>query len=344
MVKFCKGCNIPKIVSRDQVWQPNGSIIAKKVPTFRVVGLEVDHFVNLYKNLEDIFGETIPTCFTQGTRKNARIYIDGLLRGPLGYIARSWIGSKKVYDAMTETCLGLGYGLPIVTEYERKRNLVVEITDTVYPPHFLGDLRGAFEATERVPSKGYWVQISKNKVRFIIKATDKDDPLEDKFNFYEKEQEDLGEEMETCNFCGLPKGLTRFQWDEGTYRIYDTIMEERIMFVGFNDVIAIMHELEELVGDLIRGHVRDITVPYGRAIGKNLKEKAFEYFEKDLRLKGTGIGTFEQKGDLVRWEIHNPFYTPFLEGKLTGMYEAVMGHRPEVELSKKRNVLTLEMD
>jgi len=42
MVKFCKSCNIPRMVSRDQTWLPNGSIVAKKVPTFRLLTLEMD--------------------------------------------------------------------------------------------------------------------------------------------------------------------------------------------------------------------------------------------------------------------------------------------------------------
>ena len=95
MVKICKTCQIPLIVSRDQVWNPNGTIVAKEVPTFRLAVMEWTQFSNLYSSLEKTFGEVIPNCFTQGTRKNAKTYIDGLLSGPIGYIARSSLGTRR---------------------------------------------------------------------------------------------------------------------------------------------------------------------------------------------------------------------------------------------------------
>ena len=138
MVKLCKTCKIPSIVARDQVWNPNGTIVAKEVPTFRLAVMEWPQFSNLYSSLEKTFGEVIPNGFTQGTRKNAKTYIDGLLAGPIGYVARSSIGSKKAFDTLVETCLGLGYGRPTIIDYKRKKSITVEIEDTIYPPLFLG--------------------------------------------------------------------------------------------------------------------------------------------------------------------------------------------------------------
>jgi hypothetical protein len=105
-----------------------------------------------------------------------------------------------------------------------------------------------------------------------------------------------------------------------------------------------MHELETLVGELIRDHVKDIMTPWGVAVGKKLGDKAFEHMAKDLTLKGAGYAAVERKGDLVTWKIHNPFYTPILEGKLAGVFQGAIGHKPDVHVEKDENLLTLHMD
>jgi len=343
MVKLCKACKIPIIVSRDQVWNPNGTIIAREVPTFRLAIMDWPQLTNLYTSLEKTFGEVIPTCFTQGTRKNAKTYIDGLLAGPIGYVARSSLGSRKAYDTLIETCLGLGYGRPTITEYKRKKSITAEIEDTVYPPLFLGDLRGAFEAVDRLPTKGHFEAVSKTTTRFTVEAAEKEDPLEDRFNTYDRNLDLTGRDMDRCDKCGLPSGLTRFKWDTQTFHIIDTLMGEKVFLFGFNDIIAIMHELEGLVGDLMRGMVRDLTLPYGRGIGKKLGAKAFDHTVEDMRLKGMGLAKYEQDGNKVHWEIRNPFYTPILDGKLSGIYEEVLGRAPKVELKREGTVLTINM-
>jgi hypothetical protein len=343
MVKLCKACKIPKIVSRDQVWNPNGTIIASETPTFRLAVMEWPEFSSLYSNLEKTFGKVIPTCFTQGTRKNAKTYIDGLLAGPIGYVARSSIGSRKAYDTLVETCMGLGYGRPTITDYKRKSSITVDIVGTVYPPLFLGDLRGAFESVDRVPTRGRFEAISETTTRFIVEATEKEDPLEDRFNTFDKNLDLTGREMDRCETCGLPSALTRFKWDTKNFHINDTLMGERVFLFGFNDLTAILHELETLVGDMMRSLVRDLTLPFGREIGRKLGTKAFDQTVEDMRLKGMGLAKYEQDGNKVHWEIRNPFYTPILDGKLSGIYESVLGRVPKVEHKREATVLTINL-
>jgi hypothetical protein len=343
MVKLCKTCHLPTIVSRDQVWNPNGTIVATEAASFRLAIMEWPEFSSLYSNLQKTFGDVIPTCFTQGTRKNAKTYIDGLLSGPIGYVARSSLGSRKAYDSLIDTCLGLGYGRPTITDYKRKKSITVEIVETVYPPLFLGDHRGAFEAVDRVPTRGRYETISKTTTRFMVEATEKEDPLEDRFNTYDKTLDLTGRDMDRCETCGLPSGLTRFKWDTEKFHILDTMMGERVFLFGFNDLTAILHELETLVGDMMRSMVRDLTLPFGRDIGRKLGAKAFELTVEDMRLKGMGLAKYEQDGNKVHWEIRNPFYTPILDGKLSGIYESVIGRAPKVELKREATVLTINM-
>jgi hypothetical protein len=343
MHKVCKSCTIPIVVSRDNVWLPNGTIVAEKVPTFKIMILEVDYFKRLYSDLEGLFGKAIPNCITQGTRKNAKIYINGLLKGPLGYVARSRFGSRKVYDALVDSCLALGYGRSHVVEYERGTSLQVDIVDTIYPPHFLGDLRGAFESVEKKPSKGRWKSGSGGVVHLTVEVSEDEDPLEDRFDYQEARQHQVGEPYPTCPSCGLPTELGRFEWDLDRFWIHDSLFDQRVLILGFNDMIAIMHELEKLVGDLLREKVKDLTVPFGRAIGERLGEKAIDGFAEDLRIKGWGYPTLERTGTHVKWRISNPSYTPFIEGRLVGIYEAVNGRTPEVRTEKSDGILTIEM-
>ena len=172
----------------------------------------------------------------------------------------------------------------------------------------------------------------------------KEDPLEDRFNHFDKNLDLSGQELDKCPSCGLPKGLARFKWDTERFHINDTLLGEKVFLFGFNDIIAILHELETLVGDMIRPMVRELTAPYGREVGKKLGAKAFDITAEDMRLKGMGLARFERTGDQVKWEIKNPFYTPILEGRLSGIYEEIIGRAPKVVMKREGAVLSIAME
>ena len=196
---------------------------------------------------------------------------------------------------------------------------------------------------DRVPNQGRFKAVSKTTTRFTVKAAEKADPLEDRFNHYDKLLDMTGQELERCKSCGLPTGMRRFKWDTEKFHINDSLLGDKVFLFGINDITAIMHELETLVGDLLRGMVREQTIPYGRAIGK-AGAKAFDLTVEDMRMKGLGLARYEQNGDKVKWEIHNPFYTPLLDGRLSGIYEEVIGRAPKVELKRDGAVLTIAME
>jgi hypothetical protein len=346
-MSLCKTCGVPSILSRDQKWNANGTITIPKEERFRLVMLESVSFIGLLRSLEVKFGEIIGKVMTQATKKNAKLYVDALLSGPLGLLARSVLGGKKVYNALAETTNALGYGKTTIEKYERKKLLAITIVDTIYPPHFLGDGRGAFESVERVPSKGTFQLVEQGPVLkhfFEVKRAKKDDEISDALNFQADVAIPCGVEMPRCQGCGLPMGLVeRFKWDFPNGKIMDTKTGDRVFLMGFNDVVAVLRELENLVGELVPHWTRELNVRYGRNFGKRIGANAHEIMASEIGLKGMGYAKVQVNGEEVSWTITNPFYVPMLEGRLLGLYEGVYGKQPKKQLMESAKLMHMNL-
>jgi hypothetical protein len=324
-MKVCKVCQIPDIVGRDQIWNRDGTITITGDPRFRMGVLEVDLFRDIVARLETIVGPSIHNMFMEGKRKNARHYIDSLLKGPLGFLVRhTKAGGKKAYLKLLETSTGLGYGKVDLEVYERKQKVGGTIHDPYYTPLFMGDVRGAFESIERLPSKGTWDDLGDRATLLVERAGDKD-KLEERFLFKEKSRLDGEVTYEVCEECGLPKDLKQFEWQTESGKIMDNIMKKRVFIMGLNDINAVFMELEEAIGDIVPKSVSDANREFGLNLVKDGQIKSYRELVKDMTIKGMGESDYREDKEGKKFIYRNPFNRHYLVGRSLGVFEGLEG-------------------
>jgi hypothetical protein len=335
-MKPCPVCGIPDVLSRDQVWNPDGTISLPKDKDFKMGFIEVNMFRDIVKRIEAIIGPPIHNMFMEGKRKYARRYIDNLLKGPLGFIVRhTKFGAKKVYEQLIHTATTLGYGNITLEFYDRKQRVGGHVDEAYYAPLLLGDVRGAFESVERLPSKGIWEEESPTRAKISVEKAGEEDKLEKRF-IYEDTIRLPGEiKYERCEKCGLPVELQRFKWITEKGFIMDEKSQQRFFCMGLNDINAVLVELEEAIGDVIPGSIFEANKDEGLAQVKAGVIKDLDGLSRDMALKGMGNLTVSREGDLFKVTIKNLFNKNFMMGRVIGTIEGLEGPMDEPKVVKE---------
>lgn len=340
-MKPCKECGIPDIIGRDQKWSPDGTIPIPGDPTFRMGILEVNVIREISAKLEAVVGPSIHGMFMEGKRKNARHYIDTLLKGPLGFLVRhSSAGGKKAYQTLLQTSTALGFGHVILEVYERKSRVGGTIHNPYYTPLFLGDVRGAFESIERTPSKGEWKDEG-SSAKIMVEKAEGEDKLEKRFSFSTGAGLAGDLKYTPCKACGLPMELTRFKWDLEKGIIMDTKADERVVIIGINDINAVFVELEEAIGAPVPEAIIEVNREYGKSIVKKGIITGYGDLVRGAGLKGLGYVIFSGNRDRVKLTIKNPFNKHYLLGRCLGVFEALEGTKGEATVKEEPGALEI---
>jgi len=340
-MKRCKGCGVPDIVGRDQKWSSDGTIPITGDQTFRMGIIEVPVIRAIASRLESIVGPAIHNMFMEGKRKYARHYIDTLLKGPLGFLVRhSSSGGKKAYQTLLQTATALGYGHVNLEVYERKARVGGTIHYPYYTPLFVGDVRGAFESIEKLPSKGSWEEHGDTAKLEVVKG-EGEDKLEKRFVYDEKSHLPGSLKYTPCKECGLPMELTRFKWDLEKGTITDTRAEERVFIVGLNDFNSVFVELEEAIGDTVPTAVQEVNREHGLALVKKRVVTGYGDLVRGAGLKGLAYTIFEGRSDQVKLTFKNPFNKHYLVGRALGVFEGLEGVKGEATVKESPGILDL---
>lgn len=322
-MKTCKTCGIPLIVGRDQKWNPDGTITVSNDSSFRMGIMELTVLLGTVKKLEEVVGPPIHNMFMEASRKHTRRYVDNLIKGPLGFVVRKTkAGSKKAYTTLLDTTLALGFGKVDFQLYEHKERLKGIIRNPYYLPLFIGDVRGAFESIEGLPSKAEWdekegeamVEISRRKGESL---------LDDRFGVYEENRVPGEVEYERCERCGLPDVVARFRWDLDDGIITDTKTGNRVIIMGLNDLNGVFKELEDAIGDMVPKAIFEMNREYGRVQVAKGWVDGFVDFARDQRVMGMANISVDVGKEKVVFDIRNPFNKDYVVGRCLGVYEGL---------------------
>jgi len=340
-MKPCKECGVPDIVGRDQKWSPDGTIPIPGDQSFRMGIIEVPVIKAIAARLETVVGPSIHNMFMEGKRKNARHYIDTLLKGPLGFLVRhSSSSGKKAYQTLLQTSTALGYGHVLLEVYERKKRVGGTIHNQYYTPFFVGDVRGAFESIEHLPSKGTWEE-KPDSAKIMVERAEGDDKLEQRFVFKEPLRLPGDLKYTPCKTCGLPMELSRFKWDLEKGTITDVKSKERVFIVGLNDLNSVFLELEQAIGDAVPSAILDVNHERGLELVKTGVVTGYGDFVRGAGLKGYGYAIFSGNRERITLTVKNPFNKNFLLGRALGVFEGLEGTKGEASVKEKPGLLEI---
>lgn len=336
-MRYCQRCGTPRILTSEHTWGSNGTIFLTNDPTHRMVIIDNEALSNILESISNKINMSLDDIIVEAKRKSGRDFMDAVLSGIKGLIARNLI-SAKVYQQLSKQVSMLGLGRAEVVAYKRHSFLEGEVTDSYSAPAITGDICGAFESVEKCEASAEFKRSDGSVGIFIEKADRQRPEFTNRFTYSCEAVLPGKNVIELCPVCKAPIELGRrydFDMDRGIIRESKT--GHRVVLTGVMTLNNLFGELAVELGEEIPSMIMEIEKERVQEVitgkGKDLdsSEEGYLRYMKTLQLKGMGNGVgVEIAGDSVRARVDNPYYEPLIAGFLAGFYEAATGNQSVV--------------
>jgi hypothetical protein len=339
VVRYCSRCGVPRLLTAEHVWEPNGTISLSRDPGHRMVVVDNVALTNIVGSIESRLGTPVDGIVTDAKRKSGRHFMDAVLSGAKGVLIRR-LASSSAYQQLAKQSSVLGLGNAEVTRYSRHRSLEGVVTDVYNGAAMAGDICGAFESVECTPAEVDHEVSADGTLSLSIRATAGAGRSEElPVISYAPGTTVPGKIiLELCPVCGGPRELGKqyaFDMDRGV--IDELKTGHRVVLIGMISLKSMFAELEsrlgaevpELIMAIEKDRVRDVINEKSRDI--DTSAEGYLRYMRALRLRGMGNGTGATvESERVHARVDNPYYEPLIAGFLAGFYEATSGGRAQV--------------
>lgn len=330
-IKVCPECGVPRVLSRGNKWESDGSISAVITEGKRGLFYEVDGFNGLFANLERSMGLPIDHIIAEGNRKNSLEYLQGLFHGIRGVLARS-IFHRRVYNSIADLGAIFGYGHFEILDVKPGESVKVYGRNIYCMPMFTGDLMGTFNMMERLPAR---LDIEERDGGHVITVTEGDRPEEEFSSRLETEAVSLkpGDiDYERCPECGLPTDFENLEFDLKEGIITDRVTGRRMATTGMEQTAAIFRELEAELGEDVVEAILDAQRAYIKdTMDRQEMEKGYPYLRRFLAFRGMGnLVRYDLRGDGLDAAVDNASPPLLVAGMLQGIFELLSGSESDL--------------
>ena len=321
----CKNCHVPTIISRDQTWNDDGTITLTTINNFRMVLLEVPLLNELVTRLEAVGGPTVKELMTEGSRRGAYSYANGLLKGPLRFVVRhTTTGARIAYSKLMDSAWALGLGKIFLESYEHHQRLTGKVYNPFNLPLLTGIVHGSYEAIEGLSSKSSWTQ--KGQFSEVSIWTDKGAPAIEKApDVVMLDRTKATIKRERCSNCHLPKDVARFKWRSEKGDIEDERTGTRMVMIGLTDMGHVFTTLDKTVGPTVNETIRAVNFEYGQQMVKKGFVGSLDDLCTDLAAKGLSYVSVRRDAEETVLLVQNHYHKDFILGRCLGVHEALMG-------------------
>jgi hypothetical protein len=331
----CKRCGIPTRTSKSLTWNSNGTITEARNPDHRMVFADVDGMGELFANIEGLIGISIQSIITESKAKATGDFTKELIRGWKGAVVRR-AGLGIVINKMGGVAKSFGYGDIDIIEVDWKQNKIdFRLHDPYSVPLMCGDLRGATEAVKDVV--GTVEPEQEDEHTWIVRGRLSPPPsgMEERLAAAPVRLKPGDLAYECCSSCGVPLGISGFDWDVDRGIIRNQETGVRYAFVGPGGIQAIFDELASELGESIPETV--IEAQRMRVASQDFDAwKKFGAGEFRELLAALGFGnmiSFEASDGTYSATIENAALSLMIVGTALGALEAITGKKATAEWS-----------
>jgi hypothetical protein len=336
-MRYCQRCGVPRTLTNEHKWSPNGTVSVTR-GSHRMVFIDSDALNHTMVSIASRIGIPIEDTIVEAKRKSGKDFMDAVLSGVKGVVARNLI-SRTVYERLGNQINLLGLGHPEVTSYKRGTYLEGTIENAYSGPAITGDICGAFESVEGCAATATFDEDVNGTVKCFIKAAGSERASTDRFVYTPPPVLPGRNIYELCPVCKAPLALGKqYEFDADRGVIIDRKSGDRVVLIGVMTLADLFGELAMELGGEIPAMIAEIEKERVKAIllekGKKLDNSEDGYFRymKTLELKGMGNGRSVALSDgKVDVRVDNPYYEPLIAGFLAGFYEAVTSSESSVE-------------
>ncbi len=301
-------------------WRDDG-VLESRMGAARGILIERDAFAGSLERIEEALGFPIDHIIIDAKRRDAKLYVDDVVSGIPGAIARLRPFRRLGYVIMIRQVATIGLAKAELLSYKPGRKFVGRVCPVYHPVLFVGDVCGAFESLERRRARPYYGQIG--EAWFSELRVDESLPREDRLELEKTPETSARAGFERCETCGVPRGIDNFQWDTAAGKIIDRTTGEWIIYINVEGVNTILRELEQELGEEIPRMASRFTFDVYRGL---VREHPSSYLADLSFMKVRGFGVPSSDGSSRREleagiTIRNPFNAPMV----AGMVAAVRG-------------------
>jgi len=333
--QVCKSCGIPRRTSRSLTWSSNGTITEARNPDHRMVFADVDGLGELFANIEGLIGISIQSIITESKAKATGDFTKELIRGWKGAVVRR-AGLGIVINKMGGVAKSFGYGDVEILDVDWKENRIdFRLHDPYSVPLMCGDLRGATEAVKDVI--GTVEPEQEDEHTWIVRGRLSPPPsgMEERLAAAPVELKPGDVKYEVCPTCGVPLGISGFDWDVDRGIIRNQETGVRYAFVGPGGIQAIFDELASELGETIPETV--IEAQRMRVASQDYEawgKFGYGEFREMIAILGFGnMVSFEASGGTYSATIENPALPLMIVGTALGALESMTGKKGTAEWS-----------
>lgn len=335
-VRVCGTCGAPRRVTRDQVWLDNGTIVARKQPTHRMIFIESDNITHVFEIMQEILGVSLEHIVIESQRKATRDYVDHLMPEIAKRLMRT-ISYRPMVRSLTQLGKTLGLGdVSLIDMHVRGGEgdyVKLGIGDAFFLPAFCGMVAASMEVVTghecsvsyRETSPGYY------EVTTYVSTLPSD--MEERFRWREYSRKPGDMDLERCPGCGGPRALSNydFRYDSGV--ILNKNSGRRMIIDGPAEFEAILDELEKELGEEIPQVIMEAQRRFVKSGFYDLDEvKDMGMFRDHLALRGFGnLREISLDENGLRLHLENPCLHLLLAGMAQGLFELASGREAEME-------------
>jgi hypothetical protein len=294
-------------------WRDDG-ILESRMGGSRGILVERDVFAGALEHIEESLGVPIDHIVIDAKRRDAKLYVDDIVSGPLGAVARLRPFRRLGYLIMIRQAAMIGLAKAELLKYQPGKKFIGRTESVYHPILFVGDVCGAFESLERKRARPQYGRIG--EAWFSELYVDDTLPMEDRLELEKTPEAPARAAFDRCAGCGVPLGTNNFHWDTARAKIIDQTTGEWIIYIDVEGLNTILRELEQELGeDISRMVFRHSFETYRKLV----REHPSSYLEDLSFMKLRGFGVPEtaapSRQDLeAGLAVRNPFNAPIVAG------------------------------
>ena len=251
-MKTCSVCGAPKKLTGNHRWLPGGTIVEKNNPSHRMIFIENDNILEVFKLIQEILGLSLEKVVIESQRKATYDYVDSILPVAARKIMR-FTSYRPVVRNLT--MLGRTYGLGDVSLLDMHIKggegdfVKLGIRNPFFLPAFCGMVVGAMEVvtghecsvSHQEKSRDYY------EVTTFVSTHPKEFVERLHWRAYSNRPGDAAPEK--CSGCGGPRILSDYGFDLSAGIISRRASGRRMIIDGPAEFEAILDELEKELGE-----------------------------------------------------------------------------------------------
>ncbi|MEW6555172.1 MAG: hypothetical protein AB1384_12915 [Actinomycetota bacterium] len=271
-------------------------------------------FAGALEHIEESLGVPIDHIIIDAKRRDAKLYVDDIVSGPFGVIARLRPFRRLGYLIMIRQAAMIGLAKAELLKYRPGKKFIGRVESVYHPILFVGDVCGAFESLEKIRARPIYGPIG--EAWFSELYVDETLPKEDRLELEKTPEAPARAAFERCQGCGVPLGTGNFRWDTAQAKIIDQTTGEWIIYINVEGLNTILRELQQELGDGISRMVARHSFETYRGL---MRKHPSSYLDglSFMKLRGFGVPENEapSRQDLeAGLTVRNPFNAPIVAG------------------------------